>query len=233
MVAFPLAGYSEVTTPPVGVPSPVAPPNNNPAIAAASPNFSPNINELIKLSNAGVGDAVVLAFIKNSPTPYELSSSSIVQLKKQGISSDVIAAMLNHDAALRGNYAPPGPASGPDYNSQRFYGPTNGVQYAPPQVAQSAPPPEPAPSTVQAPPSQPAPPAPSPTIIVQTAPTPVPPPQVEVVTVAPGPDYYWTPGYWRWNGSWIWVGGGWGFRAGWGPHRGWGGYHRGWEGHHR
>jgi hypothetical protein len=182
-----------------------------------------------------VGDAVVLAYVKNSTAPYDLSASSIVQLKSQGISSEIIAAMLTHDATLRGNNPPqissPG---GPDYNSQRFYGPTNGVQLAPAPV--TAPPPpaqvEPAPPTVQAAPAQQAQPQ-APTVIVQTPPTPAPPPQVEVVTVAPGPDYYWTPGYWHWNGRWMWVGGSWGFRAGWGPHRGWGSYHRGWEGHHR
>ena len=54
------------------------------------------------------------------------------------------------------------------------------------------------------------------------APPPVP---AEVIPVAPGPDYYWTPGYWGWNGGWIWIGGSWGFRGGYG----WGG--RGWYGH--
>jgi len=36
-----------------------------------------------------------------------------------------------------------------------------------------------------------------------------PPPQVEVVPVAPGPEYVWTPGYWTVGvgGRWVWVGG--------------------------
>jgi hypothetical protein len=39
-----------------------------------------------------------------------------------------------------------------------------------------------------------------------------PPPQVEVVPVAPGPDYLWTPGWWSWNGdAWIWFGGYWSY----------------------
>ena len=33
-----------------------------------------------------------------------------------------------------------------------------------------------------------------------------PPPQVETIVVAPGPDYYWCGGEWRWNGvAWIWF----------------------------
>lgn len=37
-----------------------------------------------------------------------------------------------------------------------------------------------------------------------------PPAQVETIPVAPGPGYYWTPGYWSWRGgAWVWVGGAW------------------------
>ena len=41
---------------------------------------------------------------------------------------------------------------------------------------------------------------------------PVAPPAIrtEVQTVAPGPNYVWTPGYWRWTGNnYVWVGGTW------------------------
>jgi hypothetical protein len=65
-----------------------------------------------------------------------------------------------------------------------------------------------------------------------------PPQQVEVAPVAPGPDYYWVPGYWYWGGpGWIWAGGRWTIRpwhgaiwvnGGWG--RGRGGWH--WRGGH-
>jgi len=36
-----------------------------------------------------------------------------------------------------------------------------------------------------------------------------PPPQVEMVPVAPGPEYAWTPGYWSIGvgGRWVWMGG--------------------------
>ena len=59
--------------------------------------------------------------------------------------------------------------------------------------------------------------APPPAIPQQPAATVVaqapPPPQVEVVPVAPGPDYYWVPGYWYWGGpGWIWISGRWTIR---------------------
>lgn len=44
-------------------------------------------------------------------------------------------------------------------------------------------------------------------VIVTQAPPAV---RVEAQTVAPGPGYTWTPGYWRWNGaSYVWVSGSW------------------------
>ena len=37
-----------------------------------------------------------------------------------------------------------------------------------------------------------------------------PPVRVETQTVTPGPNYIWTPGYWRWTGtSYVWVSGSW------------------------
>ncbi len=48
-------------------------------------------------------------------------------------------------------------------------------------------------------------------IVVAEAP---PPPRVEVIGVAPGPGFFWVPGYWRWGpGRHVWVGGHWA------PHR--------------
>ena len=57
---------------------------------------------------------------------------------------------------------------------------------------------------------QPAAPQTTPTIPAVVVASQPPVPQPEVVPVAPGPDYSWTPGYWSWNGgSWIWISGSW------------------------
>ncbi len=66
------------------------------------------------------------------------------------------------------------------------------------------------------------------TVISQPPPVTAP---VEVVPVAPGPDYVWTPGYWSWQGHWVWIGGTWVIRPR--PHMIWVGGHwahhpRGW-----
>jgi hypothetical protein len=150
------------------------------------PTLSPNAAEVLKLSGAGVGDEVILAYVKNCQGPFSLSAEAILRLKEAEISSPVIVAMLTHDGWLRNQNA-------------------------------GSPQPQPvAPDVV--PPGQTPPPAPE-----------------EVVPVAPGPDYYWAPGYWGWNGGWVWIGGSWCFRGGygWGGHygRGWYG-HGGWGGYH-
>jgi hypothetical protein len=62
--------------------------------------------------------------------------------------------------------------------------------------------PQPQPVVSQPPPSYTPPPQ-------ETVSQPPPAPQVEVVPIAPGPGYVWTPGYWAWNGGWVWVGGNW------------------------
>jgi len=129
--------------------------------------------EVVKLAHAGMGDDVVLAYVKSSQIPFNLSANDILTLKNEGVNSPVITAMLQHDGLLR--KAVPAP-----------------VAYVPSQPV-----------------AVPVPAAP----VVQITPPPPPAPQIEVVTVSPGPDYYWDPGIWSWNGNcYIWVGGRWGYR---------------------
>jgi len=207
------------------------PPSNNSAVI--STNLPPELAEVVKLSSAGLGDPVVLAYVNNSKAPYNVSADTILQLKSQGVSPQVIAAILSHDSALHGNDK----SASPEY-SQKLYAPTNRVQFGQSSIP-VGPQTESQPGVATAPPQQqgvnPAPAvtaspgAPAAATIATQAP---PPPQVEVITVAPGPDYYWAPGYWRWDGGWVWVRGGWNFRSGYGwRHRGW--EHRGWDGHRR
>jgi hypothetical protein len=69
-------------------------------------------------------------------------------------------------------------------------------QPAPPVVYQQQPMPQAMPA------GQPAP------VVVYQAPPP--PPQAEVVTVSPGPGFFWIPGIWIWEGGrHVWRGGHW------------------------
>jgi hypothetical protein len=176
------------------------------AQAPAPRVLSPNAGEVVKLSDASVGEEVILAYVKTCPSQFNLSANAILRLKETGVTSPVIAAMLNHDSSVRNQHA-----------TATYAYPQN--LYAPGQ------------------PSIPAQPAPQPQLAdPRLMPADQTPPQApeEVIPMAPGADYYWTPGYWGWNGGWIWIGGGWGLRGGygWGGHYGWGSYGRGaWGGY--
>ncbi|MBE0542716.1 MAG: hypothetical protein IH623_15275 [Verrucomicrobia bacterium] len=59
--------------------------------------LSPWAGEILKLTKAGIEDGVIFSFIDNSGT-FNLSAEQIIHLSNQGVSSDIITAMLQHDA---------------------------------------------------------------------------------------------------------------------------------------
>ncbi len=72
-----------------------------PAPAVAVPQVSPAAAEVVKLASSGVGDEVVMAYIRNSPAVFDLSADQLLYLKDVGLSSQVVTAMLDHDNALK------------------------------------------------------------------------------------------------------------------------------------
>jgi hypothetical protein len=165
-----VAGFAQTVNPST------APQANTPLPSSA--------DEVVKLAQSGLDDQVVLAFIGQSPSYYNLSGADITALKNVGVSPQVLTAMLNHDSALR--------------VQEQASSPVAATAVAPqPTVTQ----PGAVPATAIA--NQ----TPTTTVITQSEP---PPPQVEFAPISPGPDYVWTPGWWSWNGgAWFWIGGGW------------------------
>src|SRR6516225_7281531 len=53
--------------------------------------------EVFKLAQSGVSDDVVLAFVNNSTSKYNLSADDILALKDAGLSQNVISTMISHD----------------------------------------------------------------------------------------------------------------------------------------
>lgn len=192
-----------------------SPATNAPLIITGGP-LSPNAAQVAKLAGANVGDDVLLAYVKNSQSTFNLSADAIVRLKDSGVTSPVISAMLAHDTELQNQAA--AQAQAQPQNPAPVYSATQ-----PPAEQQQVVTPPLVPND-QAPPTAP----------------------VEVIPTAPGPDYYWTPGYWGWNGGWLWIGGSWGLHPWWWGghyyghgwyggygHGGYGGYgHGGWGGHY-
>ncbi len=117
-------------------------------------NLSPGAAEVAKLATSGVGDEVVLAYIKNFEAPFNLSADDVLYLKDIGLSPEVTSAMLSHDSALRDQaqqYAPaatnPAPPAAPTPVAptpavQPASAPAPTVAAAPTPVYVSSPPPE-------------------------------------------------------------------------------------------
>jgi hypothetical protein len=75
--------------------------------AAEGANISAATADVVKLSQSGVGDGVVLPFVQNTQSPFNLSADDMVYLRDIGVSEDVITAMINHDHGAPGQPAQP------------------------------------------------------------------------------------------------------------------------------
>jgi hypothetical protein len=99
-----------------------APPSDNPAAVAPAPpaqslpdspetapvpskvQLSAGALDVQRLTQAGLSEGVLLAYVTNSACRYSLTPDQIIDLKNTGLSAKVISAMISHDQAL-----PPAP----------------------------------------------------------------------------------------------------------------------------
>jgi hypothetical protein len=58
------------------------------------------VEEILTLTRAQIGESLVLNYIKNSGTIYNLQALDIVHLRDQGVSERIIGAMLDQKATL-------------------------------------------------------------------------------------------------------------------------------------
>lgn len=65
------------------------------AVTNAPPALAPGVADILKLSQAKVGDSVIVAYMNNGRTIYNLDADQIVYLREQGVSDHVISAMLS------------------------------------------------------------------------------------------------------------------------------------------
>lgn len=57
-------------------------------------NLAPGVQQVLKLSQAHMGDDVITSFIRNSSDSYKLSADDVLYLSGQGVSQAVITALL-------------------------------------------------------------------------------------------------------------------------------------------
>lgn len=90
-----------------------------PALASVTPSggagqspapetrLSPWALDVRRLVRAQVDEAVILAFVNNSPGIFNLSADHVIQFKDLGVSPEVINAMIQHDQQVLSAATPP------------------------------------------------------------------------------------------------------------------------------
>ncbi|MGC8991194.1 MAG: hypothetical protein ACP5MD_13850, partial [Verrucomicrobiia bacterium] len=64
------------------------------------PQLSPGVADIVELAQKGVGDVVLVEYVKKSAQGFDLSADEILYLKDIGVSEEVIAEMLRHKSTL-------------------------------------------------------------------------------------------------------------------------------------
>src|SRR5665213_804326 len=62
---------------------------------AQAASLSPELQEILKFSQAHMTDDVITAYIKNSGKNYAMSADQMLLLNSQGVSQPVISALVN------------------------------------------------------------------------------------------------------------------------------------------
>jgi hypothetical protein len=60
-----------------------------------APYLSYGASQILRLTQAKIGDDTITAYIKNSPNGYALNADQIIYLRQQGVSDAVISVMLS------------------------------------------------------------------------------------------------------------------------------------------
>lgn len=89
--------------------NPPTPAQPDPVAAKPAPPdvpLSSSLKEVTKMAQAGVDDTVMLAFITNSPSTFNLGSAQIIYLNDLGLAAPVISAMIAHDQEIAAGLRP-------------------------------------------------------------------------------------------------------------------------------
>ncbi|MCU0784576.1 MAG: hypothetical protein MUF81_11155 [Verrucomicrobia bacterium] len=86
--------------PPESGPVPAPAPNSGKTLP---PNIKPSspLGEVVKLAQSGVDESVMLSYVKNSASMFNLASDEIIYLNDIGTPNSVVTAMIQRDQALK------------------------------------------------------------------------------------------------------------------------------------
>ena len=97
-----------------------APPSGDATLPADIAPDSP-LAQVVRLAQSGVDESVILAYINNSSTPFNLTPDQIIYLKDLGLPNDAVTAMIQRDQQLGATETPapaPQTAAQPDTSEQ-------------------------------------------------------------------------------------------------------------------
>jgi len=101
---------------------PFSAPASTPATAPETVQLSASVWDVLKLSRAKVSDDITVAYIQKGDRRYNLNASEIVYLRNEGVSDQVLAAMLNQPSGTTPAAATaPAPAAAPPAASAPQY----------------------------------------------------------------------------------------------------------------
>jgi hypothetical protein len=72
-----------------------------PTVGLPPPRLSAGVADVVKLSTAGVDEAVVRSYVETSPVAYFLTPEEILYLRAVGVSSETITSMIRRGAEVR------------------------------------------------------------------------------------------------------------------------------------
>src|SRR5687767_5029354 len=95
----PLSG-AEPSAPAAKPPGAIIITNSTNGSAARTPYLSAGLPEIVKMHKAGVDASVLMAYVRNSPVAYHPSAKEVIYLRDQGVSFELISAMLQRGGEL-------------------------------------------------------------------------------------------------------------------------------------
>jgi hypothetical protein len=93
------------------------------AASQPAPQLSYGVPQVLQLEQAKISDGIIVNYIQNSGTIYSLKADEIVYLKQQGLSDNVLNAMLNQRGRLTGSSEPASTTASPTASSVQTYAP--------------------------------------------------------------------------------------------------------------
>src|SRR5947209_4542623 len=101
----PARGQATYAADAAALPAPLGPSTNAPPATVVRPAkiaLPPQLAEIVRLAESGLSDEVLIAYIDKSDAVYPISADEVLYLRDLGISSSVLAVLLEHRAAVQG-----------------------------------------------------------------------------------------------------------------------------------